>query len=95
MASQEFHSHDQDPELAQGDSDEEQLRLGREMVSAATGGRPDFEGFIESLRAEADGTAAIWAAASPRDRASKDAEISSLRQLADRIELIGARLGFL
>lgn len=76
-------------EAAKALEEEHQLQMGRELVSAATGGRPDFEGFIAALRAEADGTAQMF------DENDNAEEINTLRELADRIEHVGERLGFL
>lgn len=75
-------------EAAQALSEEQQLQMGRDMVSSANGGRPDFEGFIEALRAEAAGTEAMFG------RSERAGEIDGLRALADRVEQFAERYGF-
>lgn len=76
-------------EAAKAASEDQQLQMGREMISSATGGAPDFEGFAASLRSWANGTAKLFG------EADNTGDIESLRTLAERVERVGERLGFL
>ncbi len=75
----------------------EALRIDKAVVEevkiliAEEHGRPDFEGFAEALRTEAEGTATIHRADKTGQAAS---DVRSLRDLAQRVEAVGDRLGY-
>ena len=64
---------------------------GVKILIAEEDGRPDFEGFAEALRTEAEGTATIHRADKTGQAAS---DVRSLRDLAQRVEAVGDRLGY-
>ncbi len=61
------------------------------ILIAEEDGRPDFGGFAEALRTEADGTATIHRNDKTGQAAS---DVRSLRDLAKRVETVGDRLGY-
>ncbi len=56
--------------------------------------RPDFAAFVEALRAEADGTESIHVG-KPHDDGTPRTDIERLRELANRVEVLGKSLGFM
>ena len=62
----------------------------REFIDALTpGGRPDFAGFVEALRAEADGTELSGL------KGTALTDVERLLELANRVETVGKSLGFI
>lgn len=74
------------------DPQPDRLELARSELSECTGGRPDFAGFLTSLKSEARGTQEIHAG----DRSGQaTSDVDKLEKLAEQVERVGKSLGFL
>ena len=62
----------------------------RDMLSEALGGRPDFEGFLESITDEI-----AWLKNLATEKEPRDFDIRELQDLASKIKIVGEHQGFL
>lgn len=71
---------------------DERLEAARDQISTILGGRPDFHGFLASLRAEIEGTQAIHR----RDETGQArSDVETLARLVEHVERTGKSLGLL
>ena len=73
---------------------EDTLQNARDALSEATSGRPDFEGFIESLYSEAAWVVQLYAD-KPQELLGAKSDAETLEALAADVRKAAERLGFL